>query len=224
MIEQNIRIDDILYADTGAEYPETLDFVNVFSQYTESMIGVPVTIVRYKIGIYEDCVAHRCLPAIAYGRRACSHKFKHSPQTTYIKAKYGQDVEYYMFIGFDYDELGRMRESEHKNVVNMFPLVEYKIGRKECIKICNDNGFYPSKSSCWICPSLKKREVLELMKRGDGLIDRALELEYSAELKSLRGLGRNWSWREIVERYRDQTRMFDEEDDIELDIKCTCWE
>jgi 3'-phosphoadenosine 5'-phosphosulfate sulfotransferase (PAPS reductase)/FAD synthetase len=50
MIDEGIKIDRILFADTGLELPETYFFINRLSCYCESRIGVKITTLRASKG------------------------------------------------------------------------------------------------------------------------------------------------------------------------------
>lgn len=54
----------------------------------------------------------------------------------------------------------------------------------------------PGKSSCFFCPSMKKKEIQALWENYPDLFERAIALEHgSAETNtSVKGLGRDWSW------------------------------
>ena len=56
----------------------------------------------------------------------------------------------------------------------------------------------PGKSSCFFCPSMRAEEIIDLRERYPDLFRRALALEDNARanLKTVRGLGRNYSWKE----------------------------
>ena len=56
----------------------------------------------------------------------------------------------------------------------------------------------PGKSSCFFCPSMKKQEILYLKEHYPDLFNRAATLEENAMpyLKTVKGLGRSYSWKE----------------------------
>ena len=56
----------------------------------------------------------------------------------------------------------------------------------------------PGKSSCFFCPSMRAEEIIDLRECYPDLFRRALALEDNARanLKTVRGLGRNYSWKE----------------------------
>lgn len=56
----------------------------------------------------------------------------------------------------------------------------------------------PGKSSCFYCSAMKKPEIVSLIQLHPRLMDRALEMEANAELKTVKGLGRYFSWAEYT--------------------------
>ncbi len=75
---------------------------------------------------------------------------------------------------------------------------KHKIAPQE--KFCNH--YAPCrevcKSSCFFCPSMKKQEILYLKEHYPDLFNRAATLEENAMpyLKTVKGLGRSYSWKE----------------------------
>lgn len=85
------------------------------------------------------------------------------------------------------------------------PLVEWGWAREECVEAIERARLtVPGKSACWFCPAMKKREVLRLAKERPDLYARAVEMEATAapNLGVVKGLGRHWSWKTLVEAAR----------------------
>lgn len=79
------------------------------------------------------------------------------------------------------------------------PLMEWGWDREACIRTIEAAGLpQPGKSSCFFCPSMRAEEIIDLRERYPDLFRRALALEDNARanLKTVRGLGRNYSWKE----------------------------
>jgi hypothetical protein len=100
-------------------------------------------------------------------------------------------------------------------------LIERGLFRKDCIEIIKAAGIKPpGKSACFFCPSSKKHEILELKKNNPALIKRALTIEQQADLTSIKGLGRSWSWKDLVEYDDAQDDLFE----CFVGIPCDCWD
>jgi hypothetical protein len=79
------------------------------------------------------------------------------------------------------------------------PLIEWKLGRDECLEAIERAGLEsPGKSACWMCPSSKKRDIDALAKDHPELLGRALKMEKAAiesgNLASRNGLGGSLNW------------------------------
>jgi hypothetical protein len=70
----------------------------------------------------------------------------------------------------------------------------------------------PCKSACFYCPAMKKREVFDLKRTDPDLFDRAVQMERAAKeagtLTTVKGLGRHWSWDDLVKADEAQMRLF----------------
>lgn len=84
-----------------------------------------------------------------------------------------------------------------------YPLYEWGWDRAECVRVIERAGLpKPGKSSCYFCPSMKKKEIQALWENNPELFQRAVDMEHNAadSLTSIKGLGRKWSW----ESYHDE--------------------
>ena len=78
-----------------------------------------------------------------------------------------------------------------------YPLYEWGWTREECVRVIERAGLpKPGKSSCFFCPSMKKKEIQALWENHPDLFQRAIDLEHGAAATSrtVKGLGRDWSW------------------------------
>src|SRR5690606_134679 len=62
----------------------------------------------------------------------------------------------------------------------------------------------PPKSSCTFCPSMKPFEIIELYEENRPEFYDAIEMERNASenFGSIKGLGRDWSWWDLIKAYR----------------------
>ena len=80
-----------------------------------------------------------------------------------------------------------------------YPLMEWGWDRAACQQAIEDAGLpQPGKSSCFFCPSMRAEEIIRLRDHHPDLFRRAIALEDNARpnLKTVQGLGRNYSWKE----------------------------
>src|SRR5437762_8827748 len=86
--------DHILFADTGGEKQLTYNYINYFNEWLIKHNLPLIEVVRYKtkdgneISLEDDILNNQTLPAIAFGWKTCSQKFKILPQERFIKERY----------------------------------------------------------------------------------------------------------------------------------------
>ncbi len=227
--QRKITPDLILFAETSAERPDTYKFIGIFNKWLKDRDFPKVTIVcSKKVKLEQDCLNRKVLPSLAYGYRSCSDHYKVRPQHKFMK-KWQPAIDCWnngnrviKYIGFDSGEWNRMRTGD-KFYDNQYPLVEWKWTRKKCVEIIKGEGIdTPGKSSCFFCPSMRKSEILTLNKIYPDLMKRALKLEANAELTSIKGLGRNYAWKDLVKADEQQIKLFKETNLPET--ICSCYD
>ncbi len=238
-IERGETPDIVVFADTGSERPETYAYLDVFSGFLERH-SLRLDVVRWirRDGtftpLHEDCEEKMTLPSKAFGFSGCTSKWKQQPVDKWlrdhplVRAEHGAGRTVERWIGFDADEPERAERMASKNPkANLWqwraPLVEWGMGRNECIDIIGRAGLpLPGKSACWMCPSSKPREVIELGRTHPKLLTRALRMEANAELTAVKGLGRSWSWASVVELDKRQMRL--PLATTAVDVECGCYD
>jgi PP-loop superfamily ATP-utilizing enzyme len=235
MWEKGEKVDLILFADTGGEKPHTYDHIKRFSEWLVKN-GMPeITVVRYKREtLEENCLRVKSLPSIAYGFKKCSLKFKVQPQDQFVnnwqpaKDAWANGEKVIKLIGYDASE-GR-RAERPSSVINQkkyefrYPLIEWGWDRKKCIEVIQSVGLpLPGKSACFFCPSSKAQEVKQLAVEYPELAKRAIAMEANAELTTIKGLGRDYSWTELLKFDDAQTKLFDS-DWSTAEVPCGCYE
>jgi hypothetical protein len=228
MTRRGVKPDLIMFADTGGELPETYQFVRDFSKWLTDR-GMPeVTWVRYERETLEaNCIRQQMLPSLAYGFKGCSQKYKIQPQEKYANNwQRAKDVwkaggKVVKLIGYDAGKHHRAKIPQDAKYIYAYPLVEWGWGRKECVAVVKSAGFQPAKSACFFCPAAKKWEVLSLAKTHPDLMERALEMERNAKCETVKGLGRNWRWEDLVKADEAQIKLFDDLPDM---VPCGCYD
>ena len=196
--ERGIIPDLILFADTGAEKPETYAFVDTMRTWAVRNLDRGIVALSND-GMYgtleNECLTKKTLPSLVFGWRSCSDKYKLRPQQKYAKAVYGKQ-ELRWAVGIDAGEAhrqGRFKDCWH-------PLVEWGWDRAECIAALKRAELpIPIKSACYFCPASTKLEVKALARTNPDLFARAVEMEHNATAAhTAKGLGRHWSWEGLV--------------------------
>lgn len=235
MIDRKMPIDLILFADTGGERPHTYEHIRLFSDWLEQQGYPKITIVEKvrrdgsRETLEQECHRRNNLPSIAYGFKSCSQKHKIAPQDKYLNHwepamecfKNGQKAIKY--IGYDAGESHRADNAakrEDKKYDYRYPLIEWGWEREDCLSAIEKAGLAnPGKSACFFCPSSKKQEIIELYSTYPDLLKRAIAIEEQAHLTSIKGLGRNYAWKTIIQLHEaKQTLPFT---GFELPCDCT---
>ena len=197
MIELNYKIDEIIFIDTGVEFPEMYKHIHDIENY----INRPITTLKSDKSFEYYMFNHIKTRGKRKGQKGYSWSdFRNRWCTKYLKIdvigkylkKYKQQgykiIEYH---GIAIDEPKRIKE--HK-----YPLVDWGMTEKDCLEYCYSKGFYWSglyekfhRLSCWCCPlqSLKELKVLynefpELwnkLKEWDKNTYRQFRVDYSVE-------------------------------------------
>ena len=218
MYRRNIPIDIIAFSDTGGEQPHTYEFIDIFNAWLSAHELPQITCLEYfdrnknRLTLETECLRSKTLPSIAYGYKRCSLKHKISVMDKFCNNnvlckniwKSGGKVD--KFVGYDAGERRRIEhaapiDAANKKYVNRYPLMEWGWTREKCVQVIESEGLpKPGKSSCFFCSSMKKSEIQGLYQNYPELFGRAVKLEHNAapNLKSVKGLGRNWSWEQYI--------------------------
>lgn len=243
MVREKIPIDLVMFADTGGERPETYEYVRMFSGWLVANAAKEIAIVNYtnkhgnKQTLEDECLKSNTLPAIAYGYKKCSLKYKRGVQDKYCnnhaqcKAEWKAGRKVNRYIGFDAGEPQRKQNAIVSDMLDKkyeyrYPLIDdWDLDRDGCIEVIQSAGLsLPGKSSCFFCPSMKKPEILELRRDYPDLLERALAIEDNAKpnLQTVAGLGRNYAWRDYLDGKDSQTMFCGMLTD--LDTPCGCYD
>ena len=226
MIRRGYRPDLITFADTGNEWPETYEYLEIFNAYLKRH-GFPlVTVVRYvpqrfKHGQYGtlggNCFRNKTLPSLAFGRKSCSLKWKAEPQERYITKHWGpgkkavaDGTPIRRLIGYDAGKKDQRRGAVKPNPIFQYsyPLRTWGLDREDCIQVIKNAGLpVPRKSACTFCPSTTPAELRILARIHPDLAAGAIAMEDNARpnFKKIDGLWRNGtktrpgSWRQYLE-------------------------
>lgn len=189
MAARGIRPDLILFADVGAEKPETYLFEEPMQQWLRSVGFPPIVTVRYEPKdfknwppyrtIDQNCLTNGTLVSVAFGfqRKSCTLKWKVSPQNRYTQA-WAPAVEAWALggtvaklIGFDASPADSRRYANAEGYDDpkyeyRYPLREWGWDRERCKTEIAAAGLpVPVKSACFMCPSSKPIELHMLPRR-----------------------------------------------------------
>ena len=238
--QKGIPIDLILFADPGGEQPYTYEYLPIMDDWL-ARHGMPRLQTVYctdkngaRLTLEQECLRSGTLPAIAYGYKKCSLKHKAGPQDKFCnnyppcREVWARGEKVVKFIGYDVGEVNRrenVREHDEADskYIKIYPLMDWGWTREDCVAAILRAGLpLPGKSSCFFCPSMKKKEIRTLYHRHRDLYERAIAIEDGAKpnLITVKGLGRDWAWRDFVTADLNQQAMcwmFPEDD-----LPCNC--
>jgi len=214
----------ILFSDTGGEHPHTYAHVDTFSRWLADRQYPEITVLRAPNNTLEEmCLRLKVLPALAYGWKTCSQRFKVQPQEKWANndpaciAAWAAGQLVTRVVGFEYGEERRVRPPD-AGYVNRYPLIEWQMDRDGCRQAIAAAGVpLPGKSSCFFCPASTKSDIRALADTYPDLLARALAMEANAELTQVKGLGRRWAWRDYI-GHRDASP------ELPMDMPCDCYD
>jgi 3'-phosphoadenosine 5'-phosphosulfate sulfotransferase (PAPS reductase)/FAD synthetase len=212
------RPDAIVFADTRGEKPETYFYLRqILPVWLAANDFPPLTTVcradfgRTKTGdrsLEEECLRLGYMPSRAYGYSTCADKWKIDPfkwwaaQWAPAQLAWAAGTLVQRAIGFEFGEEERMTEAGDKGFTKVYPLIDWKWDRDECVRRIHAESLpIPPKSACFYCPSSTKPEILELHLRHPELSARAtiMEAQALANGKSrILGLGRRFAWGTLI--------------------------
>lgn len=186
MIEKNIKIDEIIFLDTGMEFPAMYQHI----KQVERFIDRSITILRaeksfeYMMLEYEKQrgknKGQKGYSWPDFRNRWCTSYLKKQVIKKYLKKYKGYEIV--EFHGIAVDEVKRLEKNNEKNV--RYPLAEWNITEKEALEYCYNKGFnwdglYNNfdRVSCWCCPLKNLKELKTLYLKYPVLWDKLKEWE-----------------------------------------------
>ena len=206
-----IDVKTFLFANVGedSENPATLDyFHNVAMPYAQQHDIDLIELQKIRRNGERDTLYQtitrpqsRSVPIPvrvsngAPGNRSCTADFKIQVIAKWLKshgatAKNPANVH----LGISLDEFQRMRTSQIKHQINVYPLIDRRLNRQDCMNIISRAGVpVPPKSSCWFCPFHNMSVWREMADHEPELFQRACTLEsFINERRAKLGLSQVW--------------------------------
>lgn len=222
MIEKNMPIDCVIYANTTMEFPETEAHIAKLDDFLYKERGLHITTLRHPRGfewmMFEEpkqkqsSLENRMrLGVPAYGNgwpgphvRWCTGSLK----THLIKKEVNRLKGQYQarhYVGIAADEPARIKDAQ-------YPLLEWGITEAQALQICYDRGFdwgglykIYHRCSCWVCPLQRLDELRMLRRHHPELWARLLDMDQRAIAQfGHNALGRfkqNWTVEELERRF-----------------------
>lgn len=179
IIENKLPLDEVIFADTGGETPETYQHLKITDEYLHQH-NIPLTIVRSNKGsLYDTCARRKVIPSQVW--RWCTRDYKITPIHRHYRSYGGPIIQY---LGIAYEEKERAKSSGLENITNVFPLIENKVDRQGCLDlICLSEFDFPAppRSGCFFCPFNSLSRWHEIHDKHPDLFYKAMVLEENSK-------------------------------------------
>lgn len=170
MLEEKMPVDEIIFCDTGKDFPDIIEHVKKVNNYIKTKYNKEITVLKsdnsfdyYMFDYVKKRGKTRWVRGYGWATmrcRWCTSILKNKVIDNYLK-KYKQEG-YTEYIGIAFDEPKRIKEK-------CYPLVSQKMTEADCLQFCYDRGFdwnglyeHFDRLSCWCCPlkNLKELRIL----------------------------------------------------------------
>ena len=173
LLREGLPFDEAVFADTGGEVPETYEYLDIAKDYLADH-DVPFTVVSKRgRSLYETAWDRRVFPSAIW--RWSTRDYKVTPIQRHYRTL-GSHVNQYLAIAWD--EVHRMKDSRVEYVTNLYPLIDRRLTRADCITTIEEAGLpVPQRSSCFFCPFNSVDRWRWLHETHPDLFDKAIALE-----------------------------------------------
>jgi len=195
------RADYAIFADPGAELPDTYRLWEDINAWAKKNNGIPL--IRIKKSLYDDIIGNKgerlaSIPAFTKSqgivRRQCTKEYKIEVVVREVrklhKLRKGQRMKpTQMFLGISLDEIQRMKESLLYNIEYKYPLIDSGITRSNCIEFLEQHSFYDiKKSACVFCPYHSNRAWKEIKQNYPEEWEKVIKVDRAIRDSSNRGV------------------------------------
>lgn len=208
MLEDNWTIDEIIYCDTGKEFPQMYEHIERVKRYIKERYNKEITALKAEKSFDYYMFDHIKTRGKNKGKKGygwatmrarwCTTLLKKQVINNYLK-KY-KDVGYIEYIGIAYDEPKRIKDKR-------YPLVEYEMTEKDCLQYCYERGFnwgglyeHFDRLSCWCCPLKNQKELKILYKKYPELWKELKQMDH----KSYNNLKSNYTVKQLEEKFKKE--------------------
>ena len=191
MLERKMPIDAIIFCDTGMEFPEMYDHIDL----VEKRIQRPITRLKAELSFEYYLSETPCAKTARLGyqwssplSRWCTRVLKDEPKAAYLRTV-GEGRSVIEYVGLAADETRRMERKCNRKENKRYPLADWGMTEDDALRYCYDHGYdwgglyrHHKRVSCWCCPlqSLRALRSLyryhpELWRRLRAMDDREIE-------------------------------------------------
>lgn len=213
MLEKGMQVDEVIFCDTGKEFPQMYDHIKKVDEYISEHYGKHITVLRaeksYDYYMFDHVKTRgKNKGSKGYGwaiplARWCTAMLKREVINRYLKGK-----ETTIYIGIAFDEPKRHLRMED-NVSH--PLFDWMITEKQALQYCYEHGFdwgglYENfkRVSCWCCPFKSLNELRILYHKYPELWEELKEMDRKAF--------NTFRFKQSVEQLEERFRKEDEKE------------
>lgn len=212
MLELSMPIEEIIFCDTGAEFPQMYDHIARVEKY----IGRPITRLKAERDFYGfmfdyEVSARRTKNASYHDKglswpsariRWCTRRLKADIADKYAREK-AKEYNLVQYVGIAADE-------QHRAKAKCYPLIDWGWTEQNCLDYCKSKGFdwgglYDifKRVSCWLCPLQRMDSLKALRHNFPELWKTLLELEH----KTWRTFRSDYSVDELEAKFAAEDEM-----------------
>lgn len=208
MYERGYEPDEIVFCDTGSEFPHTYRFIALLQGWCADRNWSKVVVLKKfdkdgnPLSVIATAEAGNTLPAAAFGSKSCSLRFKTETADKYFNNhaksleawgvdKKGARLDSHSgailrCVGINADEPQRAAKwAPQDKWVQAFPLFDWGIGERESGAVERVGLYYPGKSSCVCCPHLSSDELRVLRDDYPDIFERVKRMEKNYQEHSM---------------------------------------
>lgn len=216
MLERGMPVDDIVFCDTGKEFPQMYDHISKVERYIGREVTrlIPEKSFDYWLGEHIK-TRGKNKGKRGYGwpdfrNRYCTDRLKRVPFLNYLKGK--NIIEYH---GIAIDERERANKNKNTGWDIRYPLIDWSITEEQALQYCYDKGFdwgglYKRfrRVSCYCCPLQRIGELRTLYTYYPALWDAMVVMDK----RSFRSFRADYTLEELENRFKEdkQLKLFKE--------------
>lgn len=165
LMVEDLGIDAVVFADTGAESRGTYENVRFFQNLCSNQ-SLPFHVVSNKGETITDWVTKNgTVPVMAGGKHVCSKRFKGDVIAKWVKDSFPAGTKITYLIGIEADEQGRkdrFTKPKGDSATYEYPLMDRGLTRQDCLNLIENFGLSIPKSSCVFCPFMSAGEIADM--------------------------------------------------------------
>ena len=208
LYDRGLEPDELVFCDTGSEFPHTYKFIEYLQKWVNDKKWSKLVILKkldkfdQPLSVISLCQDQSTLPAVAFGSKSCSLRFKAETADKYFNnhrqcwGAWGVDKKgvpnkthkgkILRMVGLNADEPKRVKGWRNEpKWTQLFPLFDWGVGEMESKAVEKVGLYYPGKSSCTICPNMTHAEIDMLRADYPEIYQQSLKIEEEYQNSSL---------------------------------------